>query len=155
MMVDIKRVAAAIDFSAYSPQILTYVASISEQFGAEVLAVTVIDRRSVDSVEKLFEKQGREFSRQRFLADETYRRTQSLRELLDDHLLSHVPRRMVIRSGIPFEEILTTIDEEKADLLVIAAKGATNLQGYLFGTTTEKLFRHAPVSVLSLNLPAG
>jgi hypothetical protein len=48
--------------------------------------------------------------------------------------------------------VYSLVDEEEADLVVISSKGRTNFQDYMFGTTSEKIFRHCPVSVLSLNL---
>ncbi len=150
-MKDIRKIVIGIDFSSFSSGILAYAGAISEGFGAEVIAVNVIDWNLVDSVESIFARERRSFSGKRFLSDETYRRTQTMRELLDDSLPRHVPRTMKIRSGTPFTEMLRVVDEEEADLLIISAKGATNQKRHLLGSTCEKLFRHAPVSVLVLH----
>jgi nucleotide-binding universal stress UspA family protein len=147
----VRKIVAGIDLSPFSSGILAYAGAISEGAGAEVIAVNVIDRNLIDSVETIFAREKRDFSSKRFLSDETYRRTQSMRELLEHSLPRHVPRSMKIRSGIPFTEVLRVVDEEEADLLVISAKGATNQKRHLLGGTCEKLFRHSPVSVLVLH----
>jgi nucleotide-binding universal stress UspA family protein len=59
---------------------------------------------------------------------------------------------MIIKDGVPFEEILKVVDNEEAGLLVMNSRGRTNLADYLFGTTAEKTFRHCPVPVLTINL---
>jgi len=151
-MAIIRKIIVAVDFSLHSRRILEYAAAIAERTGAEIVAVTVINQRLIDSVEKVFVSEGREFSLRRFLDDETYRRNQSLKDLLDESLPQKLSRRMVIKAGVPFEEILQAIDEEHPDLIVIAPKGRSDLEGYLFGTTSEKVFRHSPVPVLSLNV---
>jgi PAS domain S-box-containing protein len=48
--------------------------------------------------------------------------------------------------------IIRIVEEEDADLLVINSKGRTNFQDYMYGATSEKIFGHCPVSILSLNL---
>lgn len=63
-----------------------------------------------------------------------------------------IASRIIIKYGTPFKEIIATVDDENADLLVLNCKGRTNYSKYLFGTTAEKTFRHCPVPVLSLNL---
>ena len=57
---------------------------------------------------------------------------------------------ILIREGNPFNEILSVIEEEKIDLVIIGNKGRGNAMGTLFGSNAEKVFRHSPVPVLSV-----
>jgi nucleotide-binding universal stress UspA family protein len=59
---------------------------------------------------------------------------------------------VVIKNGTPSEEIIGVAEDNQADLLVIASKGRSNLPDFLFGTTTEKIFRHSTVPVLRVGL---
>ena len=92
------------------------------------------------------------FSLDKFILDETRTRTKNLQDLLEKWVPKQIQTRIIIRSGVPFEEILKVVDEEDADLIVVNSKGRTNFQDYMYGTTSEKIFAHSPVSILSLNM---
>lgn len=151
-MKTIKRVVTGIDFSDYSPQILEYASWIAERCPAEIIAVNVINQRRIKDVRTAINDS--HFSAEiveKFINDEKKKRTQHLAELLRQWVSKKVSSRKMIRTGIPFEEILKVVDEEDAELVVINSRGRTNFQDYMFGTTAEKIFRHSPVCVLSLN----
>jgi len=152
-MKKIKRIIVAIDFSVYSAEILEYAAGIALRTSSEVIAVNVINKRLVKAVEKVYnaEHPGA-FSQKKFINDEKDRRQKSLEKLIQEWVPEQLHTRIHIRSGIPFEEIIKVAEEADADLLVIAPQGKTNLPEYLFGSTSEKIFRHSPVAVLSLNV---
>lgn len=149
----LKRIVVAIDFSVYSPQILEYAAELAERTSAEIIAVNIINKKLFENVEKEFDDDYLyKFSLEKFIDDETERRIENLDALISQWVPKQVPTRRIIRGGVPFEEILKIVDEEGADLLIINSKGRTNFQDYMYGTTSEKIFGHSPVSVLSLNL---
>lgn len=148
-MFTIKRITAAVDLSDHSLLVLEYAGRIAEGSSAEVTVVNVINNKFVHAVEKVFNDQHPgQFSQNKFINDETRRRTQNLKDLIRKYIPKGVPARVVIRNGVPFEEIIRVAVDDKADLLVIAPKGRSNLPDYIFGTTTEKIFRHSTVPVL-------
>ena len=152
-MKHIKRIIVAIDFSVYSAKILEYAAGIACRTSSEIIAVTVINKRLVEAVEKVYNAEHpRAFSQKKFINDEENRRAKSLEKLLQEWVPEQVHTRIHIRSGIPFEEIIKVAEEEEADLIIIAPQGRTNLPEYLFGSTSQKIFKHSPVAVLSLNV---
>ena len=53
-----------------------------------------------------------------------------------------------IRTGKPFQEIVATAGEIKADLIVIATHGHSGFKHLTLGSTTEKIIRHAPCPIL-------
>lgn len=152
-LAEIRKILVAVDFSVYSEDVLRYASELAKSTAAELVAVNVINKRLIESMERAFNEENPDsFSRDKFLHDETSKRTLNLADLMNKTVLGEVATRTVIGHGVPFEEILKVVDEEQADLLVINSKGRTNLTEYLFGTTAEKVFRHSSAPVLSLNL---
>jgi len=152
-MKTIQRIVAAIDFSVYSQKILECAAGVAERNSAEIVAVNIINKRLFQSIQKEFDDDHLcVFSLDKFILDETRNRTKNLQDMLTKWVPKHLPNKIVIRGGVPFEEILKVVDEEDADLIVVNSKGRTNFQDYMYGTTSEKIFTHSPVSILSLNL---
>ncbi len=152
-MKTLQRIVAAIDFSTYSPQILEYAADVAARNSAELVAVNIINKRLFESVQKEYEDDHLcVFSLDKFILDQTRTRTTELNALIDQWVPKEIATRVIIRSGVPFEEILRVVEEEQGDLLVINSKGRTNFQDYMYGTTSEKIFSHSPISILSLNL---
>lgn len=54
------------------------------------------------------------------------------------------------REGAPHDEILSYVEEESIDLVVMGTHGRKGLDRYLLGSVTEKVVRASPVPVLSV-----
>ena len=59
-----------------------------------------------------------------------------------------------MRHVSPFEAILEKVEEEKPDLVVVGTHGRTGFGRLLLGSVAEKVLRHAPSNVLTLNKSA-
>ncbi len=152
-MNNIKRIVVGVDFSVYSPRVLKYAAESAERMSAEIVAVNVINQRRIrDTITVLRDEKVRKQIMESYVNDETEKRKIKMNSLINSWVPKDVSYRKIIKTGMPFEEILKVVDDEDATLLIISSRGRTNFQDYMFGTTAEKLFRYSPVSVLSLNL---
>ena len=148
----IKKILVAIDFSIYSRPTLEYAAEIARNTNARLVAFYVINQIEIDSVKKeVNSKYPNTFALAKHLPYEIGRRKLKM-EVLVKEMSGSVPVPVEIRigHGRPHVEILKTIDQEAADLLVFGPKGRSNLNGFLFGSVAEKLFRHSPVPIMSL-----
>ena len=54
----------------------------------------------------------------------------------------------VVGTGVPFAELLSIVRKERADLLVVGARGAGAMKHLLLGSVAEAALKHAPVEVL-------
>lgn len=62
--------------------------------------------------------------------------------------------RIVVRVGLPYEEIVAVARDERADLLVIGTRGRTGAPRALLGSVAERVVRLAPCPVLSVRAGA-
>jgi nucleotide-binding universal stress UspA family protein len=151
----LKKILVAIDFSIYARPTLDYAAEIAQNADARLVVFNVINQNEIDSVEKeVNSKYPNTFVLAKHLASEISRRELKIEALTKEILGStQLPVEIRIGHGRPHVEILKAIDREEADLLVFGPKGRSNLNGFLFGSVAEKLFRHSPVPVMSLRGP--
>ena len=59
----------------------------------------------------------------------------------------------LLRAGTPWEEILSTAQEVKADLIIVGTHGRRGLPRALLGSVAEKVVRLAPCPVLVVRQP--
>jgi nucleotide-binding universal stress UspA family protein len=65
---------------------------------------------------------------------------------------SRIPSaRSVLRRGAPWREIVATIEETHADLVVIGTHGRRGVERALLGSVAEKIVRVSPAPVLTVH----
>lgn len=64
------------------------------------------------------------------------------------------PVKKAIRVGSPAEVILTTVEEEKIDLIVMGARGLGPIKERLFGSVSHRILTAAPCAKLIVSRPA-
>lgn len=148
-MKNIKKIMVAIDLSDYSKETLGYAADLAAELKAELVIVNVINQRDIDAYDRMAQLTtqlaGQDFVKMR--KEDSKNRIQ---ELIEECSCHDLPTKTVLRTGVPFRELIEAVEEEGADLLVMGAKGRSNLRGVLLGSTAEKAIRRSPVPVLSV-----
>ncbi|MGD9762917.1 MAG: universal stress protein [Candidatus Binatia bacterium] len=142
----IKRILVPVDFSRYSLKALDDAADLAAPFGAELVAVFVIEPiyyampdfvGAGGSVGSVVEEQRQ--SAERELAKLRERQERRGRRL-----------RTLVRSGAPHEGIVDAAAAVKASLIVMATHGRTGLTHVLMGSVAERVVRSAPCPVLTI-----
>ena len=62
--------------------------------------------------------------------------------------------RSALRTGVPYEEIVTLARDERADLVVIGTHGRGGMERMLIGSVADSVVRLAPCPVLTVREPA-
>jgi nucleotide-binding universal stress UspA family protein len=148
-MKKISKIMVACDFSEYSKQSLKYAAELAEDLKAGIIITHVINERDVNSIRMAAMYNGN-ISEDKFIQDKMESRLTRIDELIEEISAGHLPVKKVIKVGIPFRELIQTVRDEGADLVVMGPKGRSNIEDILFGSTAEKMFRHCPVPLLSI-----
>ena len=63
--------------------------------------------------------------------------------------------REELLAGHAAHELTELVDSEGVDLMTLVARGMNALERFLLGSTSEKVLRHAPCSVLVAHRPSG
>jgi nucleotide-binding universal stress UspA family protein len=84
---------------------------------------------------------------------------QAAREQLNSALASvqqKLPQaKAILRSGVPWREILSAVEEVAADVVVMGTHGRRGVTHALLGSVAEKIVRLSPVPVLTVRDTVG
>jgi nucleotide-binding universal stress UspA family protein len=156
-MKTINRIMVAIDLSVYSEQTLAYAVMTASAFKARLTVVNVINSRDLEMIRRIATNQ---LSRSNeayalkaedeYIANTTTERSQTIDLLLAEHKEADLTVDVQFKTGVPFKELLVAAEEGGADLMVIGAKGRSNVMDVLFGSTAENIQRLSKIPVLSV-----
>ena len=148
----IKRIICGCDFSENSDRALESAIYMTKLFDAHLDLVHVIHEHFYfspvapgnDPSSVIYSDHQTELSQ----AEKTVSR--KFDETIKRLAINEVSHTSHIRSGDPVIEIAKLIEELDSDLLVIGASGHNAFVRFLLGSTTEKLIRKAPCSIMTL-----
>jgi nucleotide-binding universal stress UspA family protein len=134
-----------IDFSPHSRDSLRYAVPLAGKFHASLHLVYVVEPTVYPAdlgfgqvVYPAFEEELIEKGKE------------GLQSLLREEVGSSAESTAVVRTGKPHQEILLEADERGADLIVMATHGHAGVEHILFGSTAERIVRHAKCPVLTI-----
>lgn len=139
-----KRIVCATDFSERAVAAERHAARLARALGAELVLAHVGTEAPLwregfytPDVRAVFEGQ------RKWAADTLGARVEAL-------AAQGVAARVVVRVGLPWEEIVRLAAEEHADMIVMGTQGRTGLDRLLLGSVAERVIRRAPCPVLTV-----
>ena len=145
----IKKIMVAVDFSTYSPKVVDFAGRMAEDLKAEMVLANVINQRDVNIVRRVTGYDDA-VSVKVYVENLQQERISRMDKILQQTGCENLPHRLVFKVGIPFEGLIHLVKEEQVDMVIMGAKGRSNLAGVLFGSTAEKMFRLCPVPLISI-----
>ncbi len=137
---DIKNILVATDFSKHSKLALTKAIDLADHSNAQINLLHVYH------VPHGYSKTGKSFEEFAQIMKENAQK--DCEEFLSDVDLKGVeinPIYVLADSDDDYEHIITSANASKADLIVVGAKGRTNLSAFFVGSITEKLIHHSDI----------
>ena len=148
VMDEIKKIMVAVGYSEYSEGIFYYADMLAAKLGAELVVVNIINSRDVEAVTAIT-NMGYDLDPERYIKELKEERLNAFEEVAKKATLSRDSMKLILKVGNPIDELLKIIVREKVDTVVMGVKGSTDLEDIFIGSVAEKLFRRAPVTVIS------
>ena len=146
-----KKIIVACDCSDYSAEIFDYAVQMARGLGSDIIVANVINKIALDHIERAMSMYAA-FDLKEYVAGLKSDRQEMIRKLIQSTGHADLFKKVIIKTGVPFQKLLETIAEENADLIVMGNKGRGNLVGVMLGSCAEKLFRRCPIALLSVRV---
>lgn len=148
-MKSINTIMVAVDFSDYSLAAAKYAARLAKDVGAKLLLTHVINQRDVYMMDKVALRIP-EFTAEKYFNENMQYRRERINDLAKKVIDDDIDVETNVRIGVPFQALLEEIKEKQPDMLVMGAKGRSNVVNMILGSCAQKMFRHSPIPLLSI-----
>ena len=148
IMDEIKKIMVALGFSEYAEGIFNYADMLAAKLGAELIVANIINSRDVEAVTAIT-NMGYDLDPERYIKELKEERRGAFEAIAKSASSPKDSIKLILQVGNPIDELLKIILDENVDLVVMGVKGRTDLEHILIGSVAEKLFRRAPVTVIS------
>ena len=143
----INRILIPIDFSEVSLQALDYTVELGKPFGAELVAVHVVEPIYYATPADVY---GPSANLGMLLEEQQRVAAEQLAELEERLMKRGAKIETVLESGVPYQKIIEAAEQRKVDLIVMATHGRTGLSHLLLGSVAERVVRSAACPVLTV-----
>lgn len=149
-MAGFRRIVVGVDGSAHSRRAAAFLTRLRPPRGGRVTVVRVVEPVRVPSMPLVPAAMRAQIAGQ---ADAINRSHLAVARRQVDAAAAVLARvgwraRGVVRTGLPLAELLAAVRAERADALVLGARGAGAVTHFLLGSVAEAAVKQAPVEVL-------
>jgi nucleotide-binding universal stress UspA family protein len=148
-MPTIQTIMVAVDFSKFSLPTAEYAVQLARELEADLLFVNIINQRDIDAVQSVMTSYTA-FNADEFISGRLNERHRAMDELIQRCHADPSTTRSMVRIGVPYLKLLEVIDETMPDLLVMAAKGRSDLADVVMGSCARSMYRRSPIPMLSI-----
>ncbi len=157
MIPKIEKILCATDFSTNSRASIDWALVLSRRHDARLLALNVIEDVAVRApgIQMYFSNEEWEKIKKRNeteAIEQTRQRLQSFCDNVRDDTpeCEYVADEILVRRGIPIEEIVAAATENGCDIIVLGTTGGHGLTDAIMGSTARGVLRRSPIPVLAV-----
>lgn len=143
-----KKILCPVDFSQFTQEVINYALNLAKKYGAELHLMHVVPNMTYFTPYESFLTPENLVAIEKNIQDEVER---DFAKLLKGN---GVPTKTVIRTGVPFVEIIDYAKSESIDLIVMGTHGRSAIENILIGNVAEKVVRKSPCPVMTIR-PKG
>ena len=141
---ELRNILVATDGSRYSDAAASEAISIAKQCGANLVVVSVVPSEAESPFDIVHSEM-----QKGLIADKEFQEAEknikSVKNLAEKEGINVSG---FILAGRPYEAIIDTAKEKRADLIVVGSHGRTGIARLLMGSVTERVIGHAECAVL-------
>jgi nucleotide-binding universal stress UspA family protein len=161
MIPEIKRILYATDLSGSAKHAFNYAATIASKFDAKIIVLHVIETIPSNTewqiVEYLGEDRWKEIQKKKkqdFIESIKKSLSNFCQEMSSSMTsCSFIVDEILIKEGIPVDEILKTADSKNCDIVVMGTHGYGMLADALIGSTVRRVVRRCKKPVMVIRRP--
>ena len=157
MIPKIEKILYATDFAENSRITVDWAMALARKHEAKLLALNVIEDIAVraPSIQMYFSREEWEKIKKRNVAEAAEQSRQRLQSFCDDVQADtpdceYVADEILVRRGVPIEEIVAAATENGCDVIVIGTTGGHGLTDAIMGSTARGVLRRSPIPVLAI-----
>jgi nucleotide-binding universal stress UspA family protein len=148
-MLEIKLIVCPIDFSEFSIRAYHHALSLAEHYRAKLVVQHVVELWRypyADYAVSLGEHE-------RFWQALREAGKEQLQEFVKNHTHDEIQPELVVHQGIAPDSILSFVQAQKTDLIVMGTHGRRGFDRLMLGSTTDRVMRRASCPVLAICRP--
>jgi nucleotide-binding universal stress UspA family protein len=143
------KILVPVDFASYTGHILRYATEIATRFGSSLHLIHVIPNMDYFGPYESFMAAGTIMTVQKGVEVEVRK---NLEEVAGR--VTGIGVTQAIRTGTAFVEIISYVEDQGIDLVVMGTHGRGRIDHILLGSVAEKVVRRSPCPVLTIRPPA-
>jgi nucleotide-binding universal stress UspA family protein len=134
--VHLRTIILCMDFSDHAHRASEYAFSLAKEYGAELTLLHVLE----------------DFPESTDLQMETEKALERVDQTIASEALGASVRKVIVRVGKPYQQIIQLALETQTDMVVMGARGRGALEAALFGSTTYRVIQLGSCPVLAVHI---
>ena len=131
------------DFSDVAKKALKYIRQLKEAGAKEIVVLHVLDEKGIDAVNRYTPAESLEIIQR--IEEGTKKKLKTIQTKLEKEGFTV---KVMIKRGIPLQEILAAEKKERVSTLVLGSHGVSNVKEMFLGSVSEKVIRKSTKPVL-------